>query len=520
MGATVSNFLEDIQYSRTKITSIVTGSIGNGIKRKIEQYFLHHFNKHLSLGDRKFLKKDFEIISLSASSSLLIFPGVYWVIIDNSFIKSIDKLISGFESQDFELDNFGKIFLAKLDIFSCFENSSLLTKKPELISKYPFSETTLAYVCLTNRCNLNCPYCVARANDVNIDISEETIHNVQSIIDNLESFVSTRLNNLNSIKINITGGEPFLFRNIKQVLPLLKNKGNIYYSITTNGLLLTDELLQEVKKNSIDLIFSIDSHEYKGHDKFRGEGNFNKTIINIRKAVDLGINVFVNSFLYNDNYTTLSERTEFFKEIGVCGINFINSFGRGRDDSFFFQPIQERIMLRSLYEIINKNPSNVTLFESISMFSSLFSRVLLGAKMTHSGTGYNEPIMVNYNKDVYVSPSLFLNKNYLYGKVNNIREQSFWDKNINIKNIRLWNIDSHNSGLKKDIFKYFHGGENLGEDLVYKGNSIENPFFKNRQDSLIEVFKILSENPNFFEEQKLGYLYGIIKENPNLFSYS
>jgi uncharacterized radical SAM superfamily Fe-S cluster-containing enzyme len=149
---------------------------------------------------------------------------VYWVIIDNSFIKSIDKLISGFESQDFELDNFGKIFLAKLDIFSCFENSSLLTKKPELISKYPFSETTLAYVCLTNRCNLNCPYCVARANDVNIDISEETIHNVQSIIDNLESFVSTRLNNLNSIKINITGGEPFLFRNIKQVLPLLKNK--------------------------------------------------------------------------------------------------------------------------------------------------------------------------------------------------------------------------------------------------------------------------------------------------------
>jgi uncharacterized radical SAM superfamily Fe-S cluster-containing enzyme len=85
-------------------------------------------------------------------------------------------------------------------------NPFLAIEQSEIIvnNKYPFLETTFAYLSLTNRCNLNCPYCVAQANEININIEKENIDTIQSIIIRLEDYITYNLSNIDIVKINIT----------------------------------------------------------------------------------------------------------------------------------------------------------------------------------------------------------------------------------------------------------------------------------------------------------------------------
>jgi len=124
--------------------------------------------------------------------------------------------------------------------------------------KIPF----LVQLIVTNNCNLHCSFCYRRYYDY--QEKDLTTEQIFSIIDQLVP--------AGTFRINLTGGEPLVRKDIGQIIDYIKKKG-IECTMTTNGQLVLQKL-EEVKKLNL-LCFSLDGDE-KAHDANRGKGSFSK----------------------------------------------------------------------------------------------------------------------------------------------------------------------------------------------------------------------------------------------------
>lgn len=122
---------------------------------------------------------------------------------------------------------------------------------------------------ITRRCNLHCPFCYVyeyvnqKNNDMKIDLS----------LDQIKQTV-----NLSSIDgVYLTGGEPFMHPNVKEIINYFFENGK-KINIATNGLLLNDEMFQFLSHKNITLLISL-----------RDEYSETFQIINKLKAYDIEV---------------------------------------------------------------------------------------------------------------------------------------------------------------------------------------------------------------------------------------
>ncbi|MDV5062286.1 radical SAM protein [Vibrio diabolicus] len=146
---------------------------------------------------------------------------------------------------------------------------------------------------ITGACKLNCAYCFGPPKDQVFCISR-----IEEVLSCLKEF--------NVQKIDISGGEPLLYKELATICNLLVEAG-IHLTLTTSGL--------GTKKNidwlldSVDLfqriIFSLDSIERENHNLVRDHHRAFDSVINlIQKVKDRGglvrVNTVVTNVLEND----------------------------------------------------------------------------------------------------------------------------------------------------------------------------------------------------------------------------
>jgi len=106
---------------------------------------------------------------------------------------------------------------------------------------------------ITGRCNLNCDYCWQREKEERISESTRTSRN--------ELTGKEWINVIKSIPklsfVGLTGGEPLLHSDFKEIIRFLS--GRLSYTINTNGILLDDEMLENIIKYKVsNLSISLD----------------------------------------------------------------------------------------------------------------------------------------------------------------------------------------------------------------------------------------------------------------------
>lgn len=112
---------------------------------------------------------------------------------------------------------------------------------------------------ITHNCNLGCAYCYA-GKKFKKDMSLETAKKAVDL-----SFKSSSIDDL--IEFGFFGGEPLLkFDLIRKIVAYIREKEQqqlraVRMQITTNGTLITPEILSFIKKENIGLCFSIDGPE-------------------------------------------------------------------------------------------------------------------------------------------------------------------------------------------------------------------------------------------------------------------
>ena len=155
-----------------------------------------------------------------------------------------------------------------------------------------------AEISLTDRCNLKCVYCMPEDKIYDSDINDNLSFNDYKFIINGLAQVGIK-------KINFTGGEPLLYKNLLELIRYTTYECNIDdVSITTNAIGL-HEIAYELKQSGLKSVnISLDSlKSYKYKAITRG-ANLNDVLKSINRCLDLGIKVNINCVViktFNDD---------------------------------------------------------------------------------------------------------------------------------------------------------------------------------------------------------------------------
>lgn len=154
-------------------------------------------------------------------------------------------------------------------------------------------EIDFVWIELTTHCNLRCIHCYDEAESDTICSSNMSLENFSYAIKQLEE--------LGVKKIQLIGGEPFVFNNrIFQYLDKVVGRFE-YIEIFTNGTLIKDEWLPYLRDNNIRIALSVYSYNEADHDKVTTvAGSWRKTNAVIKKLHNYGITYRVKNVLMKD----------------------------------------------------------------------------------------------------------------------------------------------------------------------------------------------------------------------------
>lgn len=178
---------------------------------------------------------------------------------------------------------------------------------------------------ITGRCNLKCLTCYI--DDVIQDQDDElTLGEIEEIFQQLKK--------LNFQSITISGGEPLIRKDIKEVL-ILANKYFSKISLNTNATLINKEMGNFLKEYKIQIMISLDGIEQDINDRIRGTGTHEKVLkaINLLKEIEHD-KIIISTTVTGMNARELIPIYELGMQLGVpvtYGL-FIET-GRGRCNS-------------------------------------------------------------------------------------------------------------------------------------------------------------------------------------------
>lgn len=232
-------------------------------------------------------------------------------------------------------------FYSKLykDYESDWYNLDSAEKVEELLCRTGFRQLVIE---VTSSCNLRCSYCCFSENYENFrshgyenmtwDIAKKSIDLYFEYYKKAKTFNP----NLRPV-IGFYGGEPLLnFKLIKQsvlyIKTLFTESDNLYLNLTTNGILLNEDIIQFFNNEGVTVVVSIDGDKLS-HDRNRvfenGKGTFDIVMNNVSKMYEITKErVYVNTIY--DIKTNLENVFNFFdKHQHLCniGISPVNPHG-------------------------------------------------------------------------------------------------------------------------------------------------------------------------------------------------
>lgn len=265
-----------------------------------------------------------------------------------------------------------------------------------------YNELNSVTMIITNRCNLACDYCFERSKgsiDMDIDTAIEIVERTYN-----------RLNLPNQkFTYNMFGGEPMLnWKVIKAVLDHINSKHyNAQIGITTNMMLMTNEMLDYIDDNDAFILASIDGIE-EMHDMHRkdhaGNGSFNAVISNMKKMIDRGL-----SHLLEARMTVTPESAKYMydgvKMLLDMGVNNIcpiaaSDLEWSKESLNDYKENYEKTL--DLYvKILNDsdNTRNITIKHIDDIIGTVLEPDVADRKMCHIGNKYW--LCIDWNADIY-----------------------------------------------------------------------------------------------------------------------
>lgn len=263
-----------------------------------------------------------------------------------------------------------------------------------------FEMPLLAHISITDKCNLNCPYCYAydSTKSKNMEL-EEFI----TIIDKLEQ--------AKVMSLIITGGEPLTHLHINEILEYaIKKKFSV--------LLLTNlHLLSQINNNVLKspyLAFQISLNGIWS-DERKENANLVKTLYNYKRLKELNIPV-ITTIVIDNIKIDLDDLFEFLQENNITAARFglLIKMGRGerlQEDYEYIKYV--KWVTEEIMKYKNKHPN---LYFMVQTEYSDFCESYVARRTTLCEAGISE-LFVDTNGDVYPCPLFKCYKDFYCGNL-------------------------------------------------------------------------------------------------------
>ena len=144
---------------------------------------------------------------------------------------------------------------------------------------------------IAHTCNLNCSYCFASQGKYHGDRAVMSFEVGKQALDFLVANSGTRRN----LEVDFFGGEPLMnFDEVKQLVAYARSiekdtKKNFRFTLTTNGLLIDDDVIDFANRECSNVVLSLDGRK-EVHDRFRvdyaGNGSWERIVPKFQKMVE------------------------------------------------------------------------------------------------------------------------------------------------------------------------------------------------------------------------------------------
>ncbi len=169
----------------------------------------------------------------------------------------------------------------RVDIEDAFSDIDELTEAGQLFTEEKFEipiatlekrQTVIKAMCLhvAHDCNLACKYCFACEGHYNGSKDIMSLEVGKKAFD----FLVANSGNRRNLEVDFFGGEPLMnFKVVKQLVDYARglekeHDKNFRFTITTNGVLLNDEIIDYINENMVNVVLSVDGRK-EVHDNMR-----------------------------------------------------------------------------------------------------------------------------------------------------------------------------------------------------------------------------------------------------------
>ena len=268
----------------------------------------------------------------------------------------------------------------------------------------------------TYSCNLRCPYCYEGQNKSTKVITRATVEKMLLFV-NKQIEANKATTPIDCIGISLYGGEPLLAK--KELIHFCdgildiakKNKLRTIFDMTTNFVLLDDEIIELIKKCNISVQVSIDGPKEE-HDirriRIDKSGTYDAIVKNLKKVNDVGLKDNITIRINVDSYNidkiegVFSEMIQYSNDVYFGILTKYENFNDGYKCDFLNE--------NSLADTF------VTKLNSLYTKYSLTFPQRFGKKSPCSLNSLNKWV-IDYNLDVYKCEMVINNSSNAVGKI-------------------------------------------------------------------------------------------------------
>lgn len=305
----------------------------------------------------------------------------------------------------------------------------------------------------TLTCNAKCKHCGSSAEKKKYD-GELTTEEIKNAFKQIASDMDA-----SKILINVTGGEPLVRKDLCEVMEYATNELGFHWGMTTNGILLTEENIEKLRKANMETIsISIDGIE-ETHNKFRGVLNSYQIIINnIKNLKKAGYvkHIQVTTVFHKENINQMEELYQIMLGLGLDSWRLVSMdpIGRANENDNLLLNGKE---IKQLLDFIKskKKDRRLEVTYGCPGFLGLEYEKEVRKNYFYCRTGINVASIL-YNGDLFVCPNVPRMKRLIQGNIKADNFKDIW--NNKYKEFRTKNRTECDKCEKCEYWDYCLGG--------------------------------------------------------------
>jgi MoaA/NifB/PqqE/SkfB family radical SAM enzyme/SAM-dependent methyltransferase len=360
-----------------------------------------------------------------------------------------------------------------------------------------------------NSCNLTCTHCLVSSHPGG-DPGLST-QNLMKVIN--EAY------QLGARRFYFTGGEPFLRKDIFDLIEHITQNKKAELIILTNATLFQDgrlKRLNEVDRDKVFLQVSLDGSTKHFNDPIRGDGTFAKITEGLRLVSDLGFHTSLTAVVTNENFQDISGLPFLAKSLGAQSIHLMWPHRRGRLlECGNGNSIPSNPELLQLVRTVKKNSEEVGIV--LDNYESFKMRV-----NSQPGTKYDlsnacwDSLCLYSNGHLFPSAAFANHPSLDMGDAVAGSIQEFWFNSPVAKAFRAATL-MRKAGIKENPFRFMTGGGDeehtyfLSETRKKNGNILEeDPYDSFYQEMVRDIMLDLSRKKKEALNDRSGYSSPVI----------